>query len=249
MSLLLEDLSFAYPHTGAPVVAGVSAEAMPGRITAIIGPNAVGKSTLLRLMAGLLTPDRGRVRLGEVDVHRLDARRRAARLAYVPQRPRVDAPFTIREVVNLGRFALPEAPQAVAVALEQCGLTDTAEQVFCTLSVGQQQRTALARALAQVHGRPDAVMLLDEPTSALDPRHVQQTSRVLRRSAAEGRIVVVILHDLILARSLSDEAWIMHEGRLVAAGPTNEVCQPTLLEQVYGVRFVLASGVYIAQAE
>ena len=92
-------------------------------------------------------------------------------------------------------------------------------------------------------------MLLDEPTSALDPRHVQRTARVLRESAAEGRIVVVILHDLILARSLSDEAWIMHEGRLLAAGPTNEVCEPTRLERVYGVRFVLGRGIYIAQSE
>jgi len=226
MSLRVDRVSFAYPHSGTLVVDDVSAEARPGCITAIIGPNAVGKSTLLRLMAGLLTPDRGTVRLGEVD-----------------------APFTIREVVALGRFALPEAPQAVSVALDQCGLTDTAEQVFNTLSVGQQQRTALARALAQVHGRPDAAMLLDEPTSALDPRHVQQTARVLRQSAAAGRAVVVILHDLILARSLSDEAWILHEGRLVAAGPTPEICQPALLERVYGVRFVLASDIYVAQAQ
>lgn len=249
MSLRLERLSFAYPPPGTRVVEDVSAQAMPGRITAIIGPNAVGKSTLLRLMAGLLAPDRGRVRLGEVDVHRLDARQRAARLAYVPQRPRVDAPFTIREVVALGRYALAPSPEAVSVALEQCGLADKADQLFNTLSVGQQQRTALARALAQVHGRPNAAMLLDEPTSALDPRHVQQTSRVLRESAKAGRIVIVILHDLILARSLSDEAWIMHEGRLVAAGPTQEVCEPALLGKVYGVRFALGTGIYVAQAD
>lgn len=249
MSLRVDHVSFGYPHSGRFVVDDVSAEAQPGRITAIIGPNAVGKSTLLRLMAGLLTPDRGTVQVGDVEMQRLDARQRAARLAYVPQRPRVDAPFTIREVVELGRYALPAASEALSVAMEQCGLTETANQVFNTLSVGQQQRTALARALAQVHGRSDATMLLDEPTSALDPRHVQQTAHVLRQTAAAGRAVVVILHDLILARTLSDEVWILHEGRLVAAGPTLEVCQPALLEQVYGVRFALAKGVYLAQSE
>lgn len=243
MSLRLDHVSFAYVHPGDRVVDDASAEAHRGRITAIIGPNAVGKSTLLRLMSGVLVPHRGTVLLDDSDLHQLPARLRAARLAYVPQRPRVDAPFTIREVVELGRYALPPSSRAVIEALAQCELTADAARVFNTLSVGQQQRAALARALAQVHARSDAVMLLDEPTSALDPRHVQQTARVLRASADAGRAVVVILHDLALARSLSDDAWIMHEGKVIASGPTNEVCEPTVLERVYGVKFEFADHV------
>jgi iron complex transport system ATP-binding protein len=246
MTLRLDHISFAYPHPGQRVVDGVSVEARPGRITTIIGPNAVGKSTLLRLMAGVLAADEGHVLLGNRDLHELTASERAARIAYVPQRPRVDAPFTIREVVELGRFALTPSPQAVTKALAQCDLAAEGDRIFNSLSVGQQQRAALARALAQVHGRGDAVLLLDEPTSALDPRHVQQTARALRASADAGMTVVVILHDLILAGKLSDDTWIMHEGSVIAAGPTAEVCEPALLEKVYGVEFRIADNVLVA---
>ncbi len=243
MTLRLEHISFAFEHPGKRVVDDVSAEAQRDRITAIIGPNAVGKSTLLRLMSGVLAPDEGTVMLDDSDLGQLPARVRAARLAYVPQRPRVDAPFTIREVVELGRYALPHSARAVDEALEQCELSDVAHRVFNTLSVGQQQRAALARALAQVHARRDAVILLDEPTSALDPRHVQQTAQVLRECATTGRAVIVILHDLALARSLSDDTWIMHKGNVIASGPATQVCEPAVLERVYGVRFEFADNV------
>jgi len=249
VTLQLDSVRFAYTPGGRAVVDDVSAQACAGRITAIIGPNAAGKSTLLRLMAGLLAPDGGTIHLDGRPVHRLDPRLRAPRLAYVPQRPRVDAPFTTAEVVALGRFAQPRNQLAVTESLRECALDEDAHRVLTTLSAGQQQRAALARALAQVHGRDDAILLLDEPTSALDPRHVQRTAAVLRRSAQQGRTIVVILHDLVLARRLSDEVWIMHEGRLVAAGATAEVCEPRQLERVYGVRFARESDVLLAQTE
>lgn len=245
--LRLRNISFTYPGSDERVVHDVTAAAPPGRITAIIGPNAAGKSTLLRLMAGVLAPDRGEVRLGDMRVVDLSPAARAARLAFVPQRPRVDAPFTVREVVELGRFALRRSDEAVLAAMVRCDLDAHADRLFNALSVGQQQRAALARAVAQVSDRHDAAILLDEPTSALDPRHVQQTARVLRELADSGRTVVIILHDLNLAERMSDDAWIMHEGRIVAAGPTREVFQPATLERVYGVRFTRGGETLVAE--
>lgn len=245
MTLSLEQVDFAYTPRGRPVIESLSATAQSGRITAVIGPNAAGKSTLLRLMAGLLAPDRGRVRLNGTDAHAMDPKTRAQRLAYVPQRPRVDAPFTAAEVVRLGRYAGPRREDAIDRALAQCDLASDRDRVFTTLSVGEQQRAALARALAQVDGRDDAVLLLDEPTSALDPRHVQRTAEILRRSAHQGRTVVAALHDLVLARRLCDDLWVLASGRLTAAGPVEQVFEPALLERVYGVRFSRAEGVLL----
>lgn len=249
MTLQLQHATFAYGQGDRTVIDGVSAEVASGRITAIIGPNAAGKSTLVRLMAGLLAPRAGRVLLDDAEAHRLDPRQRAARVAYVPQRPRIDAPFTTVEAVALGRFAQPRRAGAVEAALAECGLLDERDRILNTLSTGQQQRAALARALAQVHERDDAILLLDEPTSALDPLHVLQTSAILRRSALRGRAVVVVLHDLVLARRLSDDTWIMHAGRLLAAGPTADICTPNRLEEAYGVRFAPAPEALVAQGE
>ncbi len=249
MTLRLEGATFAYARGGRPVIEGITAEVAAGRITAVIGPNAAGKSTLVRLMAGLLAPGAGRILLDGVEAHRLDPRLRAARIAYVPQRPRIDAPFTTAEAVALGRFAQPRRPAAVHAALAECGLLEERGRILNTLSAGQQQRAALARALAQVHERDDALLLLDEPTSALDPLHVQQTAAILRRSAQRGRAVVVVLHDLVLSRRLSDVTWIMHAGRLLAAGPTADVCTPERLEAAYGVRFAPAPQTLVAQVD
>ncbi len=243
--LSVEHITFAYEPHRPPAVEDCTAQARGGRITAIIGPNSAGKSTLLRLMAGVLAPARGGVSLDGENLSAMPARQRASRLAYVPQRPRVDAPFTVREVVQLGRFALPHSTTAISEALQRCELARDADRLFNALSVGQQQRASLARALAQVHGCAAGAVLLDEPTAALDPRHVQQTGRILRDLADAGRTVVVILHDLVLARRLSDDLWVMHEGRIVATGPTAEVLEPALLERVYGVGFEAAHDVLL----
>lgn len=245
MTVSLNQVCYAYAPQGRPVIDDLSAVAQTGRITGVIGPNAAGKSTLLRLMAGLLAPDRGSVLLGDAEAHAMDSKTRAQRLAYVPQRPRVDASFTTAEVVRLGRYAGRRRDDAINQALAECDLEEDRNRIFTTLSVGEQQRVALARALAQIHGRDDAILLLDEPTSALDPRHVQRTAEILRRSAQQGRVIVAALHDLVLARRLCDDLWVLDSGRLVSSGPAAQVFEPALLLRVYGVRFRSAEGVLL----
>jgi len=237
--LAVEDLHFAF-EAGRGVLHGLTAALRPGTVSALIGPNAAGKTTLFRLMLGHLQPTRGRVRLEGRPLDRLSPVQRAARLSYVPQRGGTSFAFTVRQMVRMGRHALGPDPRAVEQALADCDLADLADRVYAHLSVGQQQRVLLARALAQAHGphgRRGAAMLLDEPVSAMDPLHVHRTMNLLREQAARGLAVLIVLHDLNLAARYADDVWVLSQGRLVAAGPWSTALDPALLEEVYGVRF------------
>jgi len=240
--LRVEQLSFGY-RPNQPVLEALDAELRTGRLTALIGPNATGKTTLLRLMLGQLPPDQGRVLLDGRDVRTWPHDRRARRIAYVAQRPSVAFGFTVRQVVAMGRHAQPlhgQRDQAVEHALSACDLHDAATRPFNELSGGQQQRVAVARALAQSEiGRPGRgrVLLLDEPCASADPRHAHQLLSLLRDAARADRAVLVVLHDLNLAARWADDVWLMDRGRLAAAGAWREVLQPARLDPVYGMRF------------
>ena len=122
----------------------------PGAVTVLMGANGSGKSTALRVAAGLAKPSSGAALVDGIDVATRSPWQRAARIAFVPQRTAVAAPFTVREVVELGRVARPSAPERVDAGLHAVGLANRAHDAFGTLSGGQQQRVALARALAQL---------------------------------------------------------------------------------------------------
>jgi ABC-type cobalamin/Fe3+-siderophores transport system ATPase subunit len=177
----LRGVGFGY-EPGAPVLGGVSAELRPGRVCALIGPNAAGKSTLLKLMLGQLDPWEGSIELAGRPVASLSPRRRAALASYVPQKGGVSFAFSVRQVVAMGRFALGDDGGAVDRALWLCDLADVQHRVFAHLSGGQQQRVLLARAVAQSHGS-GRVMLLDEPAAGMDLWHIHQTMRLLVRLA------------------------------------------------------------------
>lgn len=236
-ALAVEDVTFGYSPRQ-PVVEGVSGTVVGGRVTALLGPNAAGKSTLLRLMLGHLTPQTGRVTLGGESVLTMPARARARRMSYVPQQGGVGFAYAVREVVAMGRFAAGNAARTDAEAVEQAmrdgGLLEVADRVFNELSGGQRQRVLVARAMAQAAGGGQAI-LLDEPTSSLDLRHVHELMALLRHQADQGRAVVVVLHDLNLAARYADDVWLMDRGRLVAAGGWWDVMRAETLAPVYGV--------------
>lgn len=253
-ALSIEHLTFAYGRGGrhgpAPVLHGLSAEIRGGAVTALLGPNAAGKTTLLLLMAGLLAPRTGCVCLNGADgtskpVHELSLSVRATVVSYVAQRPRVDAPFTVREVVELGRYALGPSDSAVTEAMQAVEIEHCADRLFHELSVGQQQLVSLARALAQQdRGRTGSVFLLDEPMSAMDPRHVRHTASLLRTLAHErGSTVVVVLHDLVLASRLADDVLLLRsDGKPAGCGPVGAMLTPGMLESVYDVSFVMVAS-------
>lgn len=243
--LRCSEASFAYVP-GRDVLRGVTVAFHPGRIAAIIGPNAGGKTTLLRLLAGLRTPASGSVTVGEAAVAGLSATQRAKRLVFVPQHSEVAFAFSTREVVELGAFAGGTGTRAMADrALAEVRLSDRAEATFSTLSAGQQQRATLARALVQLdawseerEGSEPRFLLADEPVSAMDPRHALLSLATLRGLASRGIGVVCVLHDLSLALRFCDEVVMLGEGGLVlAAGPTREAMTGERLRELYGVGF------------
>lgn len=233
MTIALDNLGFSYGRM--QVLRNITARAEAGRITAILGPNAAGKSTLLRCAIGALKPSQGSAVIDGKPVQSLHARELASHLAYVSQRPVVSAAFTVRQVVELGRYALTADAGAVQNAIERMELVEIADRPYPALSVGQQQRVALARALAQLG--PAQNLVLDEPASAMDLRHVAATMTVLRELADQGCTVLLAMHDLPLAAGMADDVWLLDRGGLVAAGPTGDVMTLERLRAVFGVEF------------
>lgn len=233
MSISVQDLHFSYARR--EVLDGLSAHAQAGRITALLGPNAAGKSTLLRCVIGALKPTRGTVLMDGAPVHRMSSRELAARLAYVSQRSAVSARFSVREVIELGRYALSRDPDRVDAAIEHLALEALVDRPYPELSVGQQQRVMLARALAQLSATGH--LILDEPMAGMDLRHVHDGMARLRDLADSGITVVMAMHDIGLAAAVADDIWLLEQGRLVAGGQVDQVLRPDRLEALFGVRF------------
>lgn len=212
----------------------------PASVTALLGGNGSGKTTALRLVAGLDAPAQGSVLVHGDPMHALSESARARRLAYVPQRPVVGAPFTVEQVVALGRHALVDDPARVRAALDVVKLSHRAAEPFHALSTGQQQRVALARALAQ--HEPRGVLVLDEAFAAVDLPLTLHLVQVVRQLAATGATVVMATHDLTLAAALADHVWYLTDGATSAFGPTNEILRADRLAQLAGVPVVGATG-------
>jgi iron complex transport system ATP-binding protein len=242
MTLAVEHLTFGYTK-GEPILREVSARFESGRIAAILGPNGAGKSTLLRAMLGLLKPWSGRTTLGGEDIRALRPSVRAARLAFVPQRPDAVGGFTARQMIALGRHALRRDDDACQRAIEALELGPLIDRQFVRLSVGQQQRVALARSLAQLDalsGRDltGTALLADEPFSAMDPRFVGLAAESLRTVASRGCAVVLVLHDATTALRLVDDALLLScDGSACGMGPATEVLTPTRLASLFGAPF------------
>ncbi|MEV7279532.1 heme ABC transporter ATP-binding protein [Streptomyces sp. NPDC093111] len=217
------------------VLDGVDVAVRAGEVLALVGPNGAGKSTLLAALAGDLAPAGGEVRIAGRPAGAWTAAELALRRAVLPQDAALAFPFPVAEVVRMGRApwagTVREAEDGAAVA-EALALTETAEfagRPFPALSGGERARVALARVLAQRAG----LLLLDEPTAALDLRHQELVLRVCRERAAAGDAVVVVLHDLGLAAAHADRVAVLHEARVVAAGPPVRVLGGELLSRVY----------------
>ena len=212
-----------------PVLTGVSLSVHPGEIVALIGPNGAGKTTLLKALAGLLTPQAGRV-----DV----AGPRARTVAYLAQSEEVPADWTAREVVELGRWAYAgmwrsfDARDARAAwqAMKRTDTLPLADRLLGTLSGGERQRIAVARALAQ---EPRA-LLLDEPAAHLDIRNQIELFALLRAEASRGVGIVVVVHDLGSAAQ-ADRCVLLSRGRVHAEGASLDVLRSDILGEVYGV--------------
>jgi iron complex transport system ATP-binding protein len=220
---------------GTLVLDAIDLEVRHGEVLALIGPNGAGKSTLLAVMAGDLAPSTGTVHLAGREVRRYRSRELARRRSVMPQHPSVLFPFTVGEVIRMGREPWRGTDQAssddrlVAEASAAAGVTHLLGREVTALSGGEQARVALARVLAQDTG----VVLLDEPTASLDLRHQQEVARLVGQLAAENRAVVIVVHDLHLAAAVADRVALLDRGRLRAVGSPWEVLTAQLISEVY----------------
>ena len=244
---VLEALAIVAGYGDRTVLRGCDLALRGGELVAIVGPNGAGKSTLLRVLAGLLRPRSGVVRLDGIELVSLSRAGIAQRIAVVPQVFETLFPFTVREVVALGRTARlglfgragPVDVAAVERALRDLELDELAPRRIDALSGGERQRAVLAMALAQ-----DAdVLLLDEPTVHLDPAHQVATLELVRALAAErGLVVAAVLHDLNLASALASRVVVVADGRIVRDGTPHEVISDELIRAVFGEGLVVVGG-------
>lgn len=232
--LQVRDLNFSYTR-GKKIIDNVQGTFQSGTFHAIIGPNAAGKSTFLKLLLGHLKPASGRVFLDQNRLSRIPAYKRAAMLSYVPQRAEMSFAYTVADMINMARFALTSNKTAFDEIVIRCDVADMLDLPFSQLSVGQQQRVLLARALYQSAGQ-GKVMLLDEPTSAMDLHHVHSTMQILQDQSLKGLSIIAVMQDLNLVARYADYVWVLDHGSLVARGDYATVLTPSILEPVYKVR-------------
>jgi iron complex transport system ATP-binding protein len=230
----------AYSYSDGPVIDGVSVSLTPTGLTAVIGPNGSGKTTLLRLLSGVLPPSSGQVSLEGRPLPSMTRKEIAQRLAMVPQELTLPFPFTVRQLVELGRT--PHLARgwwngrdrgglrAVEEALAATGTLSLGHRSVNELSGGERQRVVIAMALAQ---QPD-YLLLDEPTTHLDIQHqLEILDLLVHLNKERGVAVLATMHDLNLAALYFDNLVLLNRGHVVVTGPPAQVLSENCLRQVF----------------
>ena len=236
--LIAEDLSLGYHDR--TVISELDLTVPPGEITAVVGANACGKSTLLKSMSRLLAPRGGQVLLDGKAVHRIPAKELARTLGLLPQSPIAPEGITVADLVGRGRHPHQKLlarwsaadDEAVAEALEATGTVELADRPVDELSGGQRQRVWVAMALAQ---RTD-LLLLDEPTTFLDVSHqIEVLDLLTDLNATRGTTIVMVLHDLPLAARYADHLIALRDGAILAQGRPRAVVTEETVRSVFGI--------------
>lgn len=218
------------------VIDGVSFEVQPNRMLGLLGPNGSGKTSLLRLLAGLKRPHSGRITLDRKEIREIARREIAQRVALVEQHATTNTNLRVIDVVKLGRFPhrsmfsgwTATDEQAVEEALKRVGMLDKRYERWQSLSGGERQRAHLARALAQ----SPRELILDEPTNHLD---IQHQIGLLKLVSDLPVTSVIAIHDLNHAAMFCDELIVLQQGRIAASGPPDVVLTEALLKDVFRI--------------
>jgi iron complex transport system ATP-binding protein len=240
MQINIKGLQFSY--TSVPILDDINLNLDGKKLVSILGPNGVGKSTLIHCINKILTPKGGVVLMDGKDVKEITVKEMSKIVGYVPYSANDSFPLSVVDTVLMGRHphskwgSLDNDLRIVYETLEQLGITHLAMRSFNELSAGQHQKVMLARGLVQ---EPE-VLLLDEPTSNLDVRHQIDVTKLLKKMVSEkGILTIMISHDINIAAKYSDEIIMMHDGKIFATGTPKEVITEGNLRTVYGVECVV----------
>lgn len=216
---------------GTTLLNDVSLSVQSGELLAVLGPNGAGKSTLLGAIAGDFPLSSGSVRVNERELSSLAPRELARVRAVLPQQIAISFPFTVREIVAMGRspWLNEYDDERIAAAMQRLEVTSLAGRTYQTLSVGEQARVSMARVLAQ----DTPLLFLDEPTAVLDIGQQERFLAIARSLVDEGRGVIAVLHDLNVAMRFATKVLVLHQGRCVASGDPRTVLTDALLSDVY----------------
>jgi len=240
METIIEGENIRFSYDGVEVLKGINISIGKGKIIGLLGANGAGKSTLLKILSGILNPKSGRLFYNGREIKRLDKREIAKRIAYIPQNSTFGFPFSVAEVVLMGRAPYVgrfeferESDWEIALrAMETVGITHLKDRLVTEISEGERQIASIARALAQ---EPE-IMILDEPATFLDVKHKTEIMKLLRRLKEErGISVIAATHDIFSALFYFDEVVMLKDGNIFAEGCGEEVLREEILTAVYGI--------------
>ena len=227
---------------GHSILKNISAGIDKGSFTAILGPNGAGKSTFMKCLTGSEKGFTGTVRLDGKKLSDYGLKEMASKRAVLSQRFQVEFPFTVEEVVTMGRYdkdlgtTVKRQEQILEEVLASVDAIHLRNRIFPSLSGGEQQRVQLARVLAQIWGEEERYLFLDEPTSALDLKHQVAVLKLVRQLCYDkGYTIIAVLHDLNLAKAVSDHVILLKNGGLYASGSTNSLLSPRYINTTYGI--------------
>ncbi len=239
METIIECSEIEFSYNGSTVLSDINLSLGGGQMTGILGANGAGKSTLLKLLSGILKAQKGGVLYRKKPLPAMDRREIAKKIAYIPQDPVFAFPFTVSEVVLMGRapytgrfdFERESDRETALAAMETVGITHLKDRLITEISSGERQLASIGRALVQ---EPE-VMILDEPATFLDIKHRNEIMQILRKMKEErGILIVAATHDIFTALYYFDEIIMIKDGRIFAEGPTDVVVSRENLSSLYG---------------
>ena len=240
---MLEIINLSVDIGGNRLVSDISLTLQAGETLVVVGPNGAGKSSLLKAVSGEIEPTQGEIRLGEKKLRDWPLQQLACMRAMLTQTSLLNFPFSVEEVVALGRSPHAAGKRVDEAIVNQLlvdlDIKHLQHRFYTQLSGGEKQRTQLARVIAQIWRKQDAeqrLLILDEPTAALDLGHQQQLLHFLKRLAAEGIAIILVVHDLNTAAKIADKVLLLCCGKAMACGSPESVFKEALLEKVFGAK-------------
>lgn len=239
---VLEASSVHFSYGKRTVLQDISFQLSKGETLGIIGPNGSGKSTLLKLLSGVVPPASGKIRWMDKPLESFTRKKLAQHIAVLTQEPLPDIAFTVKEVLEMGRFphrnrwgedsADFDLDRFIAPIIKATGIEGFLHRPLTALSGGERQRVAMAKAMVQ----QPSLLMLDEPTTFLDIGYQVQTLRMVKEWQRESQLsVLIVLHDLNLAAHVCDRLLLLNDGRIAAEGTPSEVLKSQTIDPIYHV--------------